>query len=273
MADDLIYFTWLAPSLGFKWVSTVRFFPPHTPIRVLTEIEECRRSSLWPDSALFRTFALDVEPTEQAVLGFANRHGSLGGSATSRVVLRRGEHKVQGAGESLDAWKAEIRLMRRLVELWDAAREKSLKALAAVIEWRLGGVRYVPASEWIAHPEMSPDVLAAFRPGDLIAPALHYIQVQINKKLKAHGVCAQLQSTSEGGLATLLVPESLIAALWLQFARSVEGREQRRCENCGEWFEIRGSTGTRGARSDKRFCTPSCKAAAHRKKTSGGRQQ
>jgi hypothetical protein len=60
-----------------------------------------------------------------------------------------------------------------------------------------------------------------------------------------------------------LVPTSLSGCLWLQFASAVDGnRTYRRCAGCGRWLEHSPQV----ARADRKFCSDSCKASAHRKK-------
>src|SRR5262249_11220497 len=64
-------------------------------------------------------------------------------------------------------------------------------------------------------------------------------------------------------------PQSLVGALWLQFARSiVTGRRYRICNECGEWFEIP----LRGARISREYCTNACRSKAYRKRQEHARQ-
>jgi len=183
-----------------------------------------------------------------------------------------------GAGETIQAWAYEIVEMKRLVNLWDCARRARSKELALKIHWDsedrvayreevlLLGTRH-PYVEEIASSVHRPDILARLKPRDLVAPAFWYVQRKINEKLHKHNVTARLlwDARDRNGerLTVHVVPGNLIGCLWLQFAKAVEGdRNYRQCENCKLWFEIGGS---RAARSDKRFCTPTCKAALHRK--------
>jgi hypothetical protein len=116
----------------------------------------------------------------------------------------------------------------------------------------------------IASDTVRPDVFTRVRAsGNLVEPAYCYLQSVLNKKLDQHRVTGRLLWDSTGkGLTVHIVPETLIGCLWLQFAKAIEGKDYRQCENCKLWFECGG---TRGARSDKRFCSPTCKAALHRK--------
>src|SRR4029079_8210186 len=56
------------------------------------------------DGALFRNFA-SLEPTREAILGFANSYGMLWESEV---------------GVPFAEWEYEIKMMRFLVEIWDA---------------------------------------------------------------------------------------------------------------------------------------------------------
>jgi hypothetical protein len=60
---------------------------------------------------------------------------------------------------------------------------------------------------------------------------------------------------------SLVVNESLGAALWLQFALSIsESRDHRKCQTCEQWFELAPGV----HRADSRFCGEACRARAHR---------
>jgi hypothetical protein len=93
-----------------------------------------------------------------------------------------------------------------------------------------------------------------------------YLQSAVNEKLVKHAVVARLLFDARdktGKTFTVhVVPKTLIGCLWLQFAKALEGRFYRQCDNDHLWFEVGGS---RTSRSDRRFCNPTCKAAFHRK--------
>lgn len=63
-------------------------------------------------------------------------------------------------------------------------------------------------------------------------------------------------------VALYVVPESLLDALWLQFAQAVSANTQLRgCARCGAWFAY--GTGT-GRRKSAHYCSDRCRKAAHR---------
>lgn len=190
--------------------------------------------------------------------------------------------RLLGSSEPLAQWVEEIQHMRELVLLWDRARTGRAADLREFVEWDgRKGVRYIgphvsgarkPLDRtiaWIA-TEHEPEQLARFAPGGLVAPAMSYIQRLANRKLGEHGVTARLLWDQHRSRLNLhMVPSNLIGCIWLQFARAVDGnRDYRQCEECRKWFEATPQV----TRSDRRFCTPSCKASAHRKKIAEARK-
>ncbi len=289
MADELTAFLWAVPARGYSWeklrlapnllnqkVPAKRLAGPNGEIEVLTEGVPLQAQTEWrsyrpliDNDGLFKEFALQTPPTHEGILAFANKYGALGGSAEVRVLLPTGAAAaVVGTGEPAQVWEAEIIEMRRLVTLWESAKSKDSKKLADHIKWTIdGAVLYEDqrTKALIANGQMNSDRLAYFRRGDLTAPALWHIQERLNLKLIEHSVSVRLlwDSRTHTSLSVHMVPTSLISCLWLQFGKAVAGnRDYRQCGNCEKWFEVGGST---GARSDKKFCTPTCKAAAHRR--------
>lgn len=59
------------------------------------------------------------------------------------------------------------------------------------------------------------------------------------------------------------MPNSLIGALWLQLAQSIDGHKHfRQCENCRSWFELAPDK----ARADKEYCSQACRSRAYRRR-------
>ena len=116
---------------------------------------------------------------------------------------------------------------------------------------------------WIAGTHLGDDVLGRFVPGDLVKPALHYVQSTINEKLEGRASPRLLWDAKRERLGLYIVPDGLIGALWLQFARAVERDSQfRQCAECGIWFELAPGT----ARADKLYCSTPCRTKAYRKR-------
>ena len=115
----------------------------------------------------------------------------------------------------------------------------------------------------IADERLDPDILARFVPGDPIGPALHCMQSLINEHLHHRASPHLLWEQSRDRLGLYIVPEGLIGALWLQFARAVERDAKfRQCAECTTWFEVSPGRG----RTDKQFCSTACRTKAYRKR-------
>jgi hypothetical protein len=64
-------------------------------------------------------------------------------------------------------------------------------------------------------------------------------------------------------------PDSLLGALWLQFAQAViQNKQYRRCESCAEWFEISPQV----ARAERVFCSTACRSRAYRQRRDEARR-
>ena len=115
----------------------------------------------------------------------------------------------------------------------------------------------------IADERLDPEILARFVPGDPIGPALHCMQSLINEHLHHRASPRLLWEHERDRLGLYIVPEGLIGALWLQFARAVERDAKfRQCAECGTWFEVAPGRG----RADKQFCSTACRTRAYRKR-------
>jgi hypothetical protein len=234
-------------------------------------------------SGLFRDFAA-IDRSLEAIKAFADRFGLLGGSLRKRIVLhdqgRGGKHPM-GFGEHVDEWGHEILVMRLAVDLWESARQGDTDHLDRMISWDPEGTRVMidthPELERgqlpekpayvhravIADERLDPDILARFVPGDSIGPALHCMQSLINEHLHQRASPRLLWEQSRDRLGLYIVPEGLIGALWLQFARAVERDAKfRQCPECGTWFEVAPGRG----RADKQFCSTACRTRAYRKR-------
>lgn len=281
MSRDLYEFTWLVTPDGYAWQHqkapahsewVLRW--PHmggTKGRVYQPLREC--------TGLFRTFAF-TRPDRDSILAFAKRFGRLGcGTVEIREEGMDPEQKgrfIDFAGEPLHIWMTQIRTMRRLVRLWDACCENDVTALAAVIQWKgKSEVWYKAPAGKKREPDLDPDCptveepiatpthdgssLEHFQPGDVFAPALFYLQGQVNRQLALMPVRLVWQA-DEARLRRRLIPESLEAALWLQFVEAIDGQKKyRACKKCGLWFELSPKI----ARTSRHFCSGNCRNRAY----------
>ncbi|MEZ5351414.1 MAG: hypothetical protein R2762_02165 [Bryobacteraceae bacterium] len=293
MQSDVFHFVWRVPKDGFQWIETEPVdLPTERKDWFLSDGVPIGHSSLMrafhplSETGLFRTFA-ELEARQKTILEFANRYGRLG--ATIANSIRVAPHPAKpgasllGSGESLSKWEHEIWEVRESVALLDgvqSAIQGADSVLSEQIKWEAerGTVQYTgPTRGRLPNDPKQREVrnceIIAFsdselhrhcQPGDLIVPARYYLQKRVNRKLIEHGVTARLLWDERWqGLGLYLVPSNLIGAIWLQIARAIDGnREYRRCLDCRKWFEVTPHV----TRADRKFCSGSCKASAHRKK-------
>lgn len=244
--------------------------------------EVSRYAPLRSEPALFRTFA-DLDPTRDQVRSFADRFGNLGGDASTIVVIPRADGSDAtgsrsparsgslATGERLRHWAAEIGKMRDLVELWEAARVDA-PVLGERVSWSSQSVKYQSGRRWaiILDRRIDTEAFARLRPGDLVAAAMIHIQRCVNKELQERCTARLLWDQDRTRLDLRVVPRSLIGALWLQFARAVDGdRRFMTCVQCGRWMELSPDV----RRSDARTCSGACRTRAYRERVRARRHR
>jgi hypothetical protein len=105
--------------------------------------------------------------------------------------------------------------------------------------------------------------LAFFTPGDLVVPALAFLQAKISERLLGKVTQRLLFDVEEKRLHLRPVPDDLITALWLQFAQAVDGDKAfRQCTECEAYFEVSPEV----ARTNRRFCTNACRSRMYRQR-------
>ena len=290
MPDDIVEFQWNVHEGGYRWIDTTSadaapkrgpFLTDNRPIGARGfNVKRYKPLSIY--SGLFRTFA-DTEPTSASIKAFADRFGLLGGDVATMVVLpdhRKGRRQLVGVGERSREWRREILTMRQMVDLWGKARNGDVEGLAPHIQWRKGEVYY------FSHPDLGPKERRK-RPGvktvarisarssyelsrvypnrDLVGPAFSYVQQAVNDRLKDCVSSRLLWDPPHSGLKLHVVPDSLLGALWFQFAQAIEHNSDfRMCAECAMWFELSPRT----ARTDKIYCSDACRMRAYRKRKS-----
>ncbi len=290
-AQFRLIFQWAVASEGYTWLSATppgeqneglflsTGAPTGSPVRM-------RRYSPFEETGMFRELAA-ARPDQDSIKAFADRYGLLGAAKMGTLLPLRDRPResgfLTGSGERFSHWRHEIQRLQRSVELYDWTREGDLEALERFIVWEDDRVSYQSHPDWngsqeiptdrpiafstIASSDIHHDRLDRFERGDLIKPALFYIQKEINDRLNEETRLRLLWDPEEAELVNCAVPSSLLGAIWLQFALSVErGSSFRRCQECGKWFEVSPKTG----RSDKLFCSTVCRVKAFRKRKAGG---
>jgi hypothetical protein len=292
MPDIPLQFRWQVAEGGYHWLEShpvdgseqIRdlFLTHGRPIGA-GGFGRIRYQPLAAFSGLFRVFG-DTEPTRDGIKAFADRFGPLGDPIENAIPLYdqpKAEGVPLGTGEPLAAWNEEILTMRYAIDIWEAARNGDVGRLERVINWKpdssgveIAGHPGVPGGQlpnpparveraWIASTHFGDDVLGRFVPGDLVQPALHYLQSKINEKLDGRASPRLLWDAKRERLGLYIVPAGLVGALWLQFARAVERDSKfRQCAECGIWFELAPGT----ARADKLYCSTPCRTKAYRKR-------
>ena len=201
------------------------------------------------------------------------------------LTFEREQHDSQGAliavvGEPISAWESEIVAMRSMIQLWESLKQNKIAELRKVIRWANDGV-YYRSDEAKLTFEVTDSasggpteerflfrhdpVLSQVRPDDVVLPGWYYLQQRINDKLGEHKSSPKLLWERHPRLRLAIVPDSLISALWLQFARAVEGDEShRRCDFCRRWFEVGAEV-----RADAKYCSNSCRQKSYRRNKAG----
>jgi hypothetical protein len=240
--------------------------------------------------ALFATFAT-LPLTAEAVLTFANTYGCLG--VAEELPAEIGEDPVQG--ESLWDWQQEICELRGVLAVWEGlkvdtdpvaalspyvtvtqgsnknakryplASARATEALTATLRAGEGWYCTVRSENAaLVYRPSSPleDVAVAMR-----AAAWEFVQTEINWKVPAHThvQLAYLPDQGDTHPRIRIVPKHLLGALWLQFARAVDGnKDYGQCLTCENRFEI--SLQETGYRTNRAYCSDACRSKAYRER-------
>jgi hypothetical protein len=280
---DVFGFTWRVDSLGYRWIEAEEFLqrasdPSRTPrwemdtppfltnrgnnsSTVLYEPMEEHRT-------LFREFAF-VEQTKAGILSFASEYGLLGGDAPVYVDTRD-PARIDVWAEPLSAWVAEITAFRILLDMWDSARAGNIFRLGdriLVTSPTIATIRWPATDARIITPQMESLIARTVGTKDLNRFAIEYVRESIRRRLQVLSFADMGQDDGNHRLPLSICPIGLLGLLWLQFARSLDGKDYRRCRQCGEWFEISRPAG----RSTKQFCNGACRYKWHRETTTGTR--
>jgi lipocalin len=279
---------------------------PHTAderrflVRRTANLAAYRTAPLQAEPTLYRAFA-DLEPTEEAFLSFANAHGPLGVT----VLLESGIKKQKRAdgkevrtlsfqdprahGEPFWRWKQEHHYMRNITGVLKAIEQQDTVTLRKWFTVSDDGVKYSrkDASGFAFAVVCSPDreskawlwewgMAARTESEQLLRFASGWAQRQINDALSGTGAGTRSQSltsvriladTDRNAMRIRIVPDTLLAAMWLQCARVLTEKVTfRACEHCGKWFEVSPDA----KRRQSKYCSDRCKVAAYRARRAEG---
>jgi hypothetical protein len=243
---------------------------------------------LHKNPTLFREFA-SLNPTEDSFVRFANDYGWLGVSQllegdaevneqgkTVRVV-RFGDPRAHG--EPLWRWKAAHQALSKVSDVLQAITTDDLTTLTEWFSIRTDAALYQRETqvggewEWVcgaANPPLRPALWKWANGGQTELERLKRIasawaQKRINDALgnadNSTNTSVRILLNAKGGMSLHIVPDTLLAAMWLQCARVLtENPTFKACEKCGKWFEISPEM----RRKSTMYCSAKCKVAAHR---------
>jgi hypothetical protein len=299
MKTPLEQFIWGKPEGGFEWKDAIpaKFPAPFNDPRLTerdlkeTRFLRLRESSgladpiypLQDEPLLFRAFAR-LEPNEDGFLAFANQYGWLG---VTVFLEEQGEGQrvvnfnTQGQGEPWWRWLFARQQMRDVDQLLEPIQLKDTATLRQWFTVLEDGVRYEKPGPYGPHMAWVCSSKNHLRPwlwtwGNaaptdderLLRFASGFAQEQINKVMSGTPTDARtsvrvLLNHEKDGMMVHIVPDNLLAAMWLQCARVLTDNPSfRACENCGKWFELSSDA----RRSDTKYCSDKCKVAAYRTK-------
>jgi hypothetical protein len=172
--------------------------------------------------------------------------------------------------ESLQFWRNEHKELSFAFLLWELANLKDTENLSKIVEWnemRTGASVYKIEKDQLFSPDMkkirgsyndyfakhgireepifediyfNPWVSKICRYPDVIKPALSYVHLCINNKLRKYPLNFVTQINEQGKFFNVLQPTSLLSCMWYQFLQVVRGDVKlRRCDVCGKWEDMK----------------------------------
>jgi hypothetical protein len=192
----------------------------------------------------------------QACLGFANRYGLLG---LQFEPFKTPSGKLIQA-ERVGAWVDEIDAMRRAVHLWEEIEKQEEESLLNHLRrWRPSGATL--GRDTVHFSGYKYEIAEKIESGDVLARARLVLSELLAQKLRDHASPELVPDERAKNLSLRIVPKNLLGAMWLQFARTVEGsRDVRQCSMCGNWMFISPDT----FRTNRRYCSDTCRVRTHK---------
>lgn len=305
MAGEIFDFEWFVHNKGYEWLEAARptaagvlpgraagdsaadIIPWVVAAGEPSSLNLADRRKYFPlrdHSCLFRVFA-ETQVDPEGITAFANDYGLLG----MRLDAGQGPAMPMiGTAEPVAAWESEIVAIRSALALWDMVSAGDSEALARQLspfmefaaaerEWEAsagGNValldrRAVSAGE-IRWYRTHPEVAGMFAAGEFRSIALSRVQAIVNEHLGSRVSPRILwDESSKGDWGLYFVPDSLVGAIWVQFAQAItENRDYRRCRQCDSWFEIDHYK----ARANRYFCSNACRSKAYRERQQEARE-
>jgi hypothetical protein len=286
-------FTWPVSTSGYQCVECRDEQGKLIEVVVEPEYEDFIRFSepLAEQPGLYRIFA-ELPLTEEGIISFADEWGQLLTSPDIGELANEeesGEEGLftsamssswQGPGDTKEQWFKQIRTMKALTHVWDLIEkndESGLREQMTAERLRFGGneiqtvgvdFKEVPKPHQMCfvNEEDLPGLFKRLRSGRLREFARIALYDFVNRQLEDQ-VDPWIGRDSKTGKPVIrFTPKHLQAALWFQFANAIAGGEKtvRRCPNCQRYFNVNEGNAGRRSRSDKAWCSDSCRAAAYR---------
>jgi hypothetical protein len=166
-------------------------------------------------------------------------------------------------GETFEHWDESRRRMRFLMRLWFAVDGRDPSQIEPVIKFRQDKHK----CELVLGSDESKVMMSfsgspIYRPGSLLGAAEFLLKDGLSTEV-GDSVRVALPPYHEKHWAFTLEPDSLIGAMWIQFALAVsESKKFIACEVCGEYIQVAPGV----ANSNRTLCSDACKAKAHRQR-------
>jgi hypothetical protein len=296
MAIDVFGFVWNVPQSGYQWIQARilhdKGLAKDREKWVLTDGLALHQPFLMKQysplkmyTGLFRNFAQLPADNRDAILDFANEYGALGIGKELELTAKDEPRRLLGVyGETWNDWWENTQVMRLAVDLWDMVTARDTAGVSRHIQWKDAEYgedgRKKAETGWYydSHPDLPREQVpstgrtGAFiepipaRPGDVLMPAASLVYRWINEHLKG---TTTPRLVNAGKVVLQIVPENLLAAMWLQFAQSIAAnkgyKDFRACKECGKWFELSHKQEDR--RTVRReFCSDPCKSRDYRRR-------
>ncbi|MAH48845.1 hypothetical protein CMI37_23660 [Candidatus Pacearchaeota archaeon] len=291
MTHGSFAFLWRVSEGGYSVNNTLEIDPnqidvdwiDQQPPWLVPEGKTLRQYPPLAEPTLHREFG-DLGETEEAMMKFAGKYGLLGHD----VILAQAKGSEVILGESVGRWKQEIQQMSVLLTIWDLVYDKmegklrqivswpSIDRITLELEWERANGRcevYSPTKlkDWpsqtkgysrgrirevLSSPQHEPQLLERWRRGDVMEPALYYVCLQVNKRLR-NQVCPQVLPFR--GKEMRLFPDSLLSAMYLMFMWEIAGETKvLLCAGCGSWAEQKDPR--------QKHCSGACKQRVYRRR-------
>jgi hypothetical protein len=259
---------------------------------VRDQMSQCRLYSPLAIPELFREFA-ETRLSPDAILAFANKYGQLTinprrRDPTRNLDQRRWPQTIPEFGELHSNWVEEISALRRASRLWDALRKNDLSEVAKWVHlwrertdsdsafWGAAETQIDDDNAWLfVELGDSDETIRLWWSPALIGPGDHSrcrrvmawrsLLLSVGHHLREHcGMAIEARNETDTEFSLRPAPKNLLGAMWWQLARAIAGEARYvKCKWCKRRIEL--STGEFGSRSDRQFCSSSCKFKDHRK--------